>query len=188
MSSMESSDIDRLAGTPKSGTAPMRENEANPGKNVLSLDSDITELQRLKAFIDRFCELEGVPEEACYQLQIALEELVLNSIKYGGCKPGKGKIRLTLEREGDEVRAVLSDNGISFNPLEAPMPDLTGSLRDRPVGGLGIHLVRHLIKSIRYERRAGRNYLFLTKPVNPGSDAVSPEGKTHANGNGDNQG
>jgi anti-sigma regulatory factor (Ser/Thr protein kinase) len=165
----------------------MRENEAEPGENVLTLDSDIAELERLVEFVGRFCELQGVPEEICYQLQIVLEELVINAIKHGGCEPTKGAIRLAIRKEGDEVSAVLSDSGVGFNPLDAPSPDLTKSLRDRPVGGLGIHLVRHLIPSIRYERRGGRNYLYLTKPVKPESGTVSPEEETYANGDGDNQ-
>ena len=165
----------------------MGENEAGPEEKVLALDSDLAELERLKAFVDTFCEAESVTGETCFQLQIVLEELVLNTIKYGECEPKKDAIRLVIKREGDEVRAVLSDSGISFNPLEAPPPDLTASVADRPLGGLGIHLVRHFLPSIRYERREGRNYLYFTKPIDPGSGPVSPEGGIHANANGDNQ-
>lgn len=166
----------------------MREKGINPEESVLTLDSDIAELERLSAFIDEFCALEGVPEETCCQLQIALEELVLNAIKHGGCEPKKGAIRLAMRNESGEVRIVLSDSGTYFNLLEAPTPDLTASLQDRKLGGLGIHLVRHLMPSIRYERRGGRNYLYLARPVNPESGTVKPEGGTLANGNGDNQG
>jgi len=164
----------------------MRENGTDPREKVLALDSDIAELERLTAFIDAFCELEQLPPETCYQLQVALEELVLNTIKYGECNPKEGAIRLTIRREGDEVCAVLSDSGICFNPLEAPAPNLAADVRDRPLGGLGVHLVRNFIPSMRYERREGRNYLYLARSVNPGSGTVSPKGGTHANGNGDN--
>jgi anti-sigma regulatory factor (Ser/Thr protein kinase) len=164
----------------------MRESETNSGENVLILDSDIAELERLEKFLGEFCAIENVPEEISYQLQVALEELVINAIKHGGCEPGKGAIRLAINKAGDEVSAVLSDSGVGFNPLDMPPPDLTKSLLDRPVGGLGIHLVRHLIPSIRYERRENRNYLYLTKPVKP-AGALSQEEETHANGDGDNQ-
>jgi serine/threonine-protein kinase RsbW len=164
----------------------MRESETKSGEGMLVLDSNVAELERLEAFISGFCETEGVPEEISYQLQVALEELVLNAIKYGGCNPTKGAIRLAIKKEGGEVSAVLSDNGAGFNPLDMPPPDLTKSVLDRPVGGLGIHLVRHLIPSIRYERREERNYLYLTKPVKL-TCALSQEEETHANGDGDNQ-
>ncbi len=165
----------------------MRESETSSGESILTLDSDIVELPRLEEFIDGFCVLKGVPEEICYQLQVALEELVINAIKHGGCEPKKGAIRLVIKVQHNKVSAVLSDSGVGFNPLDAPPPDLTTSLLDRPVGGLGIHLVRHLIPSIRYERRGNRNYLYLAKPVKPESGAVSPEDETYANGDGDHQ-
>ncbi len=153
----------------------MRENETLLPDSVLALDCDPAELERLRDFIDAFCKSERVPEETCYQLQVAMEELVLNAIKYGACEPRKGAIQLLIRREDNEIRADLSDCGIAFNPLEAPTPDLTGNLLDRPVGGLGIHLVRHLIPSIRYERRGNRNYLYLSKPVEPKSGTISRE-------------
>ncbi len=145
----------------------MRKNGTDARESFLALDSDIAELERLTPFIDAFCELEGVPPDTCYQLQVALEELVLNAINYGKCDPKEGAIQLTIRREGNEVRAVLSDSGIRFNPLEAPAPDLAADVRDRALGGLGIHLVRNFIPSIRYERRDGRNYLYLARSVNP---------------------
>ena len=156
----------------RNGTENMLDNEINPGEKVLELNSDIGELERLRGFIDAFCELEGVPEETCYKLQVAIEELVLNTIKYGQCDPKNGAIRVVIKRDGSEIHTSITDRGIRFNPLEAPTPDLSGSLRDRPVGGLGIHIVRHLIPSIRYERRGGRNYLYLVEPVKSESGSV----------------
>jgi len=153
----------------------------------ITLDSDIAELERLKIFVDEFCEGESLPEEICYPLHVALEELVLNTMKYGRCEPAKGAIRLAMKRQADEVIVELSDTGISFNPLEAAAPDFSSDVLDRQVGGLGIHLVRNLVHSIRYERRGGRNHLYFTKRISPVPGAARPEGETHANGNGDNQ-
>ncbi len=165
----------------------MLENETDSGESVLLLDSDISELVRLGRFLDGFCESTGMPDDICCQLQVALEEWVINAIKHGGCKPKQGAIRLATKRVGDEISAVLSDNGIVFNPPDAPAPDLTKSLQGRPVGGLGIHLVRNLIPSLRYERRGERNYLYLTKPVRPDVDIASPEEESYANRDGNHQ-
>ncbi len=147
------------------GTEIMPEKNTNPAESVLILDSDIAELPRLEAFLNSFCEKAGVPGEIGCQWQLALEELIVNAIRHGRCEPKKEAIRLAMKRDGDEVCAVFSDTGAGFNPLDAPLPDLTKSLLDRPVGGLGVHFVRHIIPSIRYERRGGRNYLYLAKPV-----------------------
>ncbi len=158
---------------------------ASSGEDVLALDSDLAELERLQAFIDAFCEREGVPEEAHYHLNVALEELVINAMKHGGCDPKKGAIRLAMRVEDEAVRITLSDTGVSFNPLMAATPELNDNIRQRPIGGLGIHLVRCLVPAIRYERHDGRNYLYLTKPVKRDGGDVRREEDTHANCNGD---
>ncbi len=148
-----------------------------PGANdssepdVLTLDSDLAELERLRAFIDAFCSREGIPEQPSYHLNLALEELVVNAIKHGACAPAKGAIRLEMRMEAGEVQITLCDTGIAFDPLQAP-PPLGPSLLPRPVGGLGIHLVRCLIPSIRYRRHDGRNYLYLAKPIARDCSAV----------------
>ncbi len=132
---------------------------------TLVLNSSVEELERLVAFIDGFCQSHGLPDETAYHLNIALEELVLNAMKHGGCNPAEGAIRLEFELEGDTLRIELSDTGVPFNPLERPGPDLSGNIAERPIGGLGIHLVRSLMGSIGYERHEGRNYLHVTKRV-----------------------
>lgn len=143
----------------------MQQNQTNSGESVLTLAGSIAELERLRRFVASFCESEGIPEEICCQLQVVLEELVTNTIRYGGCGTKEDAIQLAMAKKGDEVSAVLSDSGGHFNPLDAPSPDLTKSLLERPVGGLGIHLVRQIMSSIRYERRGGRNYLYLIRSV-----------------------
>ena len=154
------------------------------GEETLTLDSDLEELERLRGFIDAFCEREEVPEDSHYHLSLALEELVVNAMKHGVCQPRRSAIRLAMRMESGEVRITLSDTGVPFNPLEAPLPDLGQELLGRPIGGLGIHLVRCLIPSIRYERHDGRNYLYLNKPVKRDS-CLHREGDTDANRNED---
>ncbi len=165
----------------------MPENDTNPVERDLVLDSNVAELERLKTFVDTFCQVESVADEMCGQLQVVLEELVLNIITYGGCEPTGSAIRLSMERINDEVHAVLSDTGIRFNPLEMPPPDIATDVLERPLGGLGIHIVRHLVQSIRYERLENRNYLYLIKRINSDPHTVAPEGDKNANRNGDHQ-
>ena len=138
----------------------------NSGEAIITLNSELEELERLRAFIEDFCGCGGLPDEIRYHLSVALEELVINAIKHGACQPTKDAIRLSMWMEGGEVRMTLCDTGVPFDPLQAPPPDLTQKLPYRPIGGLGIHLIRCLLPGIRYERRDGRNCLYLTKPVN----------------------
>lgn len=150
------------------------EERGGPGEGTIVLDSDLGEIARLEAFIDAFCERESLPEKTRYHLNVAIEELVVNAIRHGACDPREGAIRLTMWMEADEVRMTLCDTGRPFDPLAFPAPDLTASLLDRPVGGLGVHLVRCLIPGIRYERHGDRNWLYLAKPVVADDDDIAP--------------
>ncbi len=170
----------------------MPEENDSSGQHTITLDSDLGELERLRAFIEGFCDREAIPDPTRYHLSVALEELIVNAIKHGACQSREGAIRLAMRMENGEVRMELSDSGIAFDPLQAPPPDLTQKLLTRPVGGLGIHLVRCLIPAIRYERRGGRNYLYLSKPVERDSAPVRQEGDREgaidANRDGDHSG
>ena len=131
----------------------------------IRLNADLGELKRLMAWLDEFCDRHEIPDEAHYHLNIAVEELVINAIKHGRCCPAEGAIEVGLWLSGQELHVTITDTGIPFNPLNAPPPDLTSSLADRPIGGLGIHLVRSLMNSVEYERQGGQNRLRLRKDL-----------------------
>jgi anti-sigma regulatory factor (Ser/Thr protein kinase) len=135
----------------------------------LRLNAELGELARLTAWLDGFCERHQIPDEAHYHLNVVVEELVINAIKHGRCSPVEGAIAVALKLSGQELNITITDTGIPFNPLNAPPPDLTGSLAERPIGGLGIHLVRSLMNSLEYERQGGRNRLRITKLLNASS-------------------
>ena len=67
-------------------------------------------------------------------------------------------IRIDMSYENKRLTIVITDTGISFNPLERQEPDLTLSLEERPTGGLGIYLVKQLMTEVSYSRSAGKNY------------------------------
>ena|SRR5208337_1278540 len=131
----------------------------------IRLNADVGELDRLMAWLDGFCARQGISDEVHYHLNIAVEELVLNAIKHGRCSPAEGAIEVGLRLSGQELHITITDTGIPLNPLNAPPPDLTSSLEGRPIGGLGIHLVRSLMNSVEYERKGGENRLHLRKDL-----------------------
>ena len=63
------------------------------------------------------------------------------------------------------LKIVITDNGIPFNPLETREPDITLPLEERPIGGLGIFLVKQLMTDVRYDRSEGKNRLTMTKEI-----------------------
>jgi anti-sigma regulatory factor (Ser/Thr protein kinase) len=140
-------------------------NTESSAEERLRLNADVAELERLMGWLDAFCERHQIPEEAHYHMNIAVEELVLNAIKHGHCSPTQGAIEVGLGLSGQELHIRITDTGIPFNPLNVPPPDLTRSLADRPIGGLGIHLVRSLMNSIEYDREGGENRVRLRKDL-----------------------
>ena len=106
---------------------------------------------------------QRVSFEAMYLVSLAIEELVTNCIKYGYSDTKDHIVHFVLSMEDGALRIEVVDDGDPFNPLEAPPPDLSLPIEDRPIGGLGIHLLRELADDVSYERRDGTNRLRLTK-------------------------
>lgn len=101
----------------------------------------------------------GVPESVRGDLRLIAEEAVTNVLKYASART----IELALELEAHQARLELRDDGLPYDPLGAPSPDLESPLEERPIGGLGIHLLKELTDEIQYRREAGFNILLLTK-------------------------
>ena len=106
---------------------------------------------------------QQVSFEAMYLVSLAIEELVTNCIKYGYRDSNNHTIDFLLSVSEGTLRLDVIDDGSPFNPLDAPRPDLSLPPEKRPLGGLGLHLLRELADDMRYERRDGTNRLTLTK-------------------------
>ena len=96
-------------------------------------------------------------------VRLAIEELVTNCIKYGFNDAEVHTILVTLSIDQENLTVTVIDDGQPFDPLGAPLPDLSLRVQDRPVGGLGIQLLRQLSDLINYERRDGVNRFTLVK-------------------------
>jgi anti-sigma regulatory factor (Ser/Thr protein kinase) len=94
---------------------------------------------------------------------LAIEELVTNCIQYGYDDDMEHTISIVLSINDQELTLSVIDDGHPFDPLAAPSPDFSLQVRDRPIGGLGIYLLRQMADHIAYERRDGSNRLTLTK-------------------------
>lgn len=128
----------------------------------LRLANELPEIHRMTAELESFCAERGIPDDACFQLTLVLDELVTNVVNYA-FDGGRHEISVELEHRPDGVHAEIVDDGRAFDPLDRPPPDLTSSLEDRPVGGLGIHFLRTLMQEVEYRRIDGRNQLRFLK-------------------------
>ena len=102
---------------------------------------------------------ERTGDELRLELRMVAEEVLTNLVKYSGTE----RMELRLELSAESVTLEFRDRGHAFNPLELERPDLDAPLEERPLGGLGIHLVRTLADDIDYHRHDDENVLRFTK-------------------------
>jgi serine/threonine-protein kinase RsbW/sigma-B regulation protein RsbU (phosphoserine phosphatase) len=137
----------------------------------LRIANDLAELSRVAERVDEFCANLAIPPGHAFRLNVAIEELLTNTISYGYGETGRHEIAIDIRREGETIVAELSDDARPFDPLNAPPPDLDSAIADRRVGGLGVHLVKTLMDDVGYAYRDGRNHITLRKKIAADSDA-----------------
>ncbi len=129
----------------------------NREKARLKLPAQIDSLKDFCAFVRSGAEATDLAGEEIDKLDLVLEELFVNIARYAYA-PGDGDVEVTYAVEAPDRLAVeISDSGRAFNPLARRPPDFTRGLADRPLGGMGILLVKAIADSIRYDRDGGCN-------------------------------
>lgn len=127
----------------------------------LKLEARPEELQRINAALEELGEQEEWPPKLMFRVNLALEEVGLNVMTHGQ-KAGARHLEVLVTAEPDSVTIELVDDGPPFDPLEdAPVPDTDAPVEKRPIGGLGIHLVREMMDEVRYRYEDGKNRLTL---------------------------
>lgn len=138
-------------------------NKENNVCRTLTLQNEVDQLSQLAPFVWAFAEEAQLDEQPAMQLDLALDEAVTNVVLYAYPKGTEGEVTVAAKREGDTLEVVLTDSGTPFDPTAQEDPDLTLSADERPIGGLGIFLVRQMMDTVRYERKDGKNILTLRK-------------------------
>ena len=135
-------------------------------KRRLVLPNDVQEVLKLAGFIDEFCETCGIDMSTTMSLNLAIEEAVVNVMDYAYPNGEKGDVYIEAECDNDVMTFIIRDNGIPFDPTKASEVDTTLSAEERPIGGLGIHLVRTIMDTEEYNYTDGQNVLTLKKKLN----------------------
>ena len=133
----------------------------------LLLQNDLAEVERLHAALGEFCAREGVPDDALGRMRLAIEEVVVNIMRYAFEGAAVRPIRVKVTRHADRLEALIEDAGKAFNPLAVAAPDLTKSLDKRRAGGLGLHLVRSMVDDVDYCRTKVMNHVTLVINLPP---------------------
>jgi len=127
------------------------------------LKNDLAEIRRLAVQVETFGNANGLSRDTIYDLQLIFEEILTNTIKYGYDDRDAHFIDIDMMAGADSMTFEITDDGRPFNPLATPDPDLETPLMERPIGGLGLYLVRQLTDSIAYTAKEGKNSLRFTK-------------------------
>jgi serine/threonine-protein kinase RsbW len=128
--------------------------------SIIQVDAGLERLPGVLSFLADALASSGLDDEGRNDLTVAVEEAFTNIAQHSGGTASP--VELRVETGGGKVSVRLSDGGEPFDPLAAPEPDLVSGPEERPVGGLGIHLIRALVDHARYERADARNILTLT--------------------------
>lgn len=132
-------------------------------KLSLKIKNDREELERIVIAIEEFAAQNDWPEDLLFKINLVLEEIGLNIIDYA-FESGSHEFEINLTSDAEAITIEAVDDGRPFDPLsEAALPDLDAPLDCRPVGGLGVYLVRTLMDQSDYQRVDGRNCLTVVK-------------------------
>lgn len=134
-------------------------------KHSLTLPNDIETIPQLNEFIDTVAEEIGLDMSLTMSLNLAIEEAVVNVMEYAYPEGEQGNVDIEVIADDKWLTFIISDNGIPFDPTIQEDADTTLSAEERPIGGLGIFLVRQLMDSINYQRENGKNILTLSKKM-----------------------
>jgi len=130
-----------------------------------SFPADKKEVGRVVSFINSFLEKKSVGPKVVSQIDIAVDEVCSNIFNYA-YKDKKGQVLVQIDYQDGIITIRFVDTGVKFNPLEKEDPDVSLSLEERKIGGLGIYLVKQLMDDVTYEYSPSKeNILTIIKKV-----------------------
>lgn len=129
----------------------------------LTLVNRAAEVSRVQDSLEKFARVHEIPDRKLHEVQLALEEHLTNITRYGHKDDSEHSIKVVIELAASELEIRVEDDGCPFNPLEQPTPDLSKPIEERPIGGMGIHMMRNSLDELKYRRVGGKNLLTMIK-------------------------
>ena len=131
----------------------------------LTIKAKLENLNDVTAFVERQLEQMDLPMKTQIQIDLAVEEIFVNIASYA-YSPEDGMAIIEVElTEDPRVIITFIDSGRPFDPLAKEDPDIEQSVEDRPVGGLGIFMVKKSMDKVSYEYKDGQNILTIEKKL-----------------------
>lgn len=136
----------------------------DPEARRLTLPARTESVALFRDFVRAGAVAAQVPAEELEKLDLVLEEVLMNIARYAYVpEAGDAEVAYTSHEPGT-LQLEICDWGNAFNPLSVEPPDFSRGLADRPIGGLGVFLIRSLVSSLDYRREHGRNILSFGFP------------------------
>lgn len=132
----------------------------------LTIDATIDNVTAVTDFVDRQLEQLDCPMKTQMQVDIAIDELFGNIANYAyNPEVGAATVRVEVTENPLAVVITFIDNGVPYDPLAKSDPDVTLSLEERKIGGLGIYMVKKSMDDVSYEYKNGQNILKIRKNI-----------------------
>ena len=132
----------------------------------LDIPCQISAISDVTNRVEEFCDTADIPMARAFKVNLVIQELVTNSVNHGDFGGREPEISLSINCDSKQVEILFEDNAASFDPFtETPPPDLGSSISERPIGGLGIHLIRTFSDQSTHEHVDGKNRIRLVSPV-----------------------
>lgn len=136
-------------------------------KKSLELTNRLEEIEKLPVLLEEICSQWQLPVSVAASLNLVLEEAVVNVIQYAYPEGEEGTLTIDVEWKEQEqlLQFTLSDAGKPFDPTAVPDADTSLSVEERPIGGLGIFLIRQMMDCVEYRYYNNRNVLVMQKRI-----------------------
>ena len=141
-----------------------KETASHQGRHLV-LQNNIKQISQLASFVKAIVQEKHLNQSLAMGINLALEEAVSNVMMYAYPKETNGLVDVEAILDNNSLEFIIVDSGVPFDPTAAPQIDLNAPIEKRPIGGLGIHLVRQLMDTVSYERKGDKNYLRMKKKL-----------------------
>lgn len=132
---------------------------------AISIENEIGDMPKVVAMVEAFGAKHNIPDQILDATNLAVDELLNNIISYGYDDHGRHKISVTVTMDDGALVTEIRDDGVPFDPTRAPDKPPSGSLQERPVGGIGLHFVHSLMDEVRYTRQGKNNVVRVRKRI-----------------------
>ena len=135
-------------------------------KRELTLPAIVENIETATDFVNEYLEEVGAPMKTQMQIAVVIDEIFSNIAYYAYVlSEGDVTVGVGFDEETHTIVLSFADSGMKYNPLQKDDPDVTLSVEERQIGGMGIFMVKKLMDKVSYEYVEGRNVLTLWKNI-----------------------